>query len=74
MVCQTVSFHFILKQRTSQCDEEHTKHLTSEVGYGLLDGVDLGLEEPDVLLMVVDLEPQPMQLVLQHLQSASTKM
>jgi Ethanolamine utilization protein EutJ (predicted chaperonin) len=73
MVCQTVSVHFILKQRTSQCDEQ-TKHLTSEVGYGLLDGVDLGLEEPDVLLMVVDLEPQPMQLVLQHLQSTSTKM
>jgi hypothetical protein len=73
MVFQTASVHFILKQRTSQFDE-HTKHLTSEVGYGLLDGVDLGPEEPDVLLVVVDLEPQPMQLVLQHLQSASTKM
>jgi hypothetical protein len=36
---------------------KHTKRLTFQVGYRLFDGVDLGLEKPDVLLMVVDLEP-----------------
>uniref|UniRef100_A0A0A9FYS3 Uncharacterized protein n=1 Tax=Arundo donax TaxID=35708 RepID=A0A0A9FYS3_ARUDO len=43
------------------------KHLTSQVDAGLFNGIDLGLEEPDVLLMVIDLETQPLQFLLHHL-------